>query len=188
MLPARETRPCSQRVGQGRGEAAAEGGGAHAHAHRVARSASETSRVCQTPRPSSPARRQPRLRARQEPTLMQQLPLQSPLPLPCPPPPPPPSQAQAPPLFLQPHSPRPRAGSRRTRLSLRYTCCARKAPVTGCRRGKGAERQRQKREGHTRTLIGQHAARQRPVGSARRPVRHLLPVGSLACEHGRSRR
>jgi hypothetical protein len=106
---------------------------------------------------------------------MQQQPLQSPLPLPCPPPPPPPSQAQAP-IFLQPHSPRPRAGSRRTRLSLRYTCCARKAPVTGCWRGTGAGRQRQKREGHTRTLIGQHAARQRPVGFARRLFRHLLPL------------
>jgi hypothetical protein len=92
---------------------------------------------------------------------MQQLPLQSPLPLPCPAPPPP-SQAQ-PRFSPKPHFPRPRAGSRRTRLSLRYTCCAHKAPVTCCwqaridrvrgGRGKGAERQRQKREGHTRTLI-----------------------------------
>jgi hypothetical protein len=152
MLLASENRPCARRAGQGRGEAAAEAGGAHAHAHQVARSASETSRVCQTPRPSSAARWQPRLRARQEPTLMQQLSLHYPLPLPCPPPPPPPSQAQAP-IFLQPHSPRPRAGSRRTRLSLRYTCCARKAPVTCCWRSTGAGRQRQKREGHTRTLI-----------------------------------
>ena len=57
----------------------------------------------------------------------------------------------------------PRAGSRRTRLSLRCTCCARTAPVTCCRqerrnerggRGTGTRRQRHKREGETRTLIG----------------------------------
>ena len=100
---------------------------------------------------------------------MQKLPLQSPLPLPCPAPPSPttppspPSQAQAL-IFLQPHSPLPRAGSRRTRLSLRCTCCARTAPVTCCRharldrvrggRGTGVGRLRQKREGKTRTLIG----------------------------------
>ena len=90
---------------------------------------------------------------------MLKLPLQSPLPLPCPAPPSPttppspPSQAQAL-IFLQPHSPLPRAGSRRTRLSLRCTCCARPAPVTCSLRDTGVGRLRHKREGKTRTLIG----------------------------------